>query len=458
MGGTFIGHATQFLWSRSMSDTTATDALRRLWDSIRVHPADRKLCFQMADEQILDTEITTGSFVEDESYFDIRLSEMFIRDERVLMRTFVPLSVAIAEFIYNGKKQTMPFIMGNQLLGSIDPYVQGASVEFANTNIVGPIPYQGGNVALYVGLYRAEVNDLSRKLFSLVAGLVSTFDASGISKYLDIAIPLGTGLADLLGMKEVEFRLGKRDELSATGPNRFKPGYIAYINATAGEVDGELCVKNGMLYKKSNTGDLDRFSSADYCLIKIEQLSERGDYTTLPFHTMWSTAKDLIWQSQIEKAKLAFAQLVQQVAKSPELTKKHRFRLLQAYKANFEAEVAQSRYSASLDTPVEVMRSAFHDRRSAARGAIQLASAAAERASLLDAKIGLIELTKKWDSLPHLADQAKDMPLTDDILKSQLRVLESESAITKPDPEALATALTLATFGDTIVSRGQPAA
>jgi hypothetical protein len=448
-----------------MNDTT--NLLGQLWDSIRVHPADRKLCLRLSDDQVLDTDRTTDSFVEDESYFEIRLSEMFIRDERVFARSFVPLSVAIAKFIYNDKEQTVPFIVGTQLLGSLDPYVQGANVEFTNTSIVGPVPYQGGDVALYVGLYRAEVNDLSRKLFSLVAGLVSTFDASGISKYLDIAAPLGAGLRDLLGIEEIEFRLGKRDEFSTAGPSQFKPGYIAYVNATAEEVDGELCVKEGVLHKRSTTGTLERFSDADYCLIKIERLLDRGDYTTLPFHKMWSTAKDLIWHSQIEMARLAFNQLGQQLAKSPDLTKTHRFRLLQAYAANFEMEVAQSRFSTSLGTPGEVTRGAdrktLRDTRRVAssfmaRSAIQLASAAAERASLPDAMKGLVELTNKWDSLPHLSDRAKDVPLTNEVLRSQLRALESQSAITKADPEALATALTLATFGDTSLSRGHQAA
>jgi hypothetical protein len=260
-----------------------TGTLGRLWDVIWSRTADRKLCFRIPDDQALDAADESTTFREDDSYFGIRLSEMFIRDERVLMRTFVPLSVAITEFIYDGKKQIVPYIVGNQLLKSIDPYVQGAHVEFTNTNIAGPIPYAGGGISLYMGLYRAQVNDLSQKLFSLVGSILSSFDTTGLSRYLDVAEPLGAGLADLLGMKEVEFRLGKRDEFGGNdSANQFKPGYLAYINLTERELDSSMLrVKDGALHVARNGGGLQRFTEADYCLIKIEHISERGDYTNI---------------------------------------------------------------------------------------------------------------------------------------------------------------------------------
>jgi hypothetical protein len=377
---------------------------------------------------------------------------MFVHDERVLLRTFVPLSVAITEFIYEGKKQVVPFIVGNQLLKSIDPYVQGDNVEFMNTNIAGPIPYAGGDVSLYVGLYRAQASNLSRKLFTLVGGILSSFDATGLSKYLDVAGPLANGLADLLGMKEVEFRLGRRDEFNGTpgSATQFKSGYLAYINLSEAELGGrELYVQGGTLQAKRNGGQLERFRDADYCLIKIEHIGERGDYTALPFHKLWGAAKDLVWQAEPERAKAAFVQLVQELARSPDLTKKHRFHLLQAYKANFEAELAAAQGATSFGGAESTgpTRGASTGARSVARGAVQAATAIAMKARLpKDAEKGLTELTKAWDGIPYLASRDKSAPLTESMLKSQLQSLQAGSALESPDPEALATALTIAAF------------
>ena len=427
-----------------------TGTLGRLWDVIWSRTADRKLCFRILDNQALDAGDEGTTFLQDDSYFGIRLSEMFIRDERVLMRTFVPLSVAITEFIYDGKKQIVPYIVGNQLLKSIDPYVQGAHVEFSNTNIAGPIPYAGGGISLYMGLYRAQVNDLSQKLFSLVGTILSSFDTTGLSRYLDVAEPLGAGLADLLGMKEVEFRLGKRDEFGGNdGTNQFKSGYLAYINLIERELDSSrLRVKDGALQITRNGGGLQRFTDADYCLIKIEHISERGDYTALSFHKLWTASKDLIWQGEPKKARGAFVELVRELARSPDLTKKHRFHLLQVYKANFEAELAQFNSITQVhgSDAGDLTRGAGGNSRTTARAAVQAATFAAQKAKLPVAERGLVELTTMWDKIPHLNNRGARVSLTDDVLNSQLKSLQSASAIDKTDPDALATALTLAEF------------
>ncbi|HYK90726.1 MAG TPA: hypothetical protein VE398_18280 [Acidobacteriota bacterium] len=432
--------------------SAATSVFGRLFDIIKGQTTERKVYLRIPDERVLDPGEQGQSFEEDNSYFNIRLSEMFVHDERVLLRSFVPLSVAITEFIYQGKKQVVPFIVGNQLLKSIDPYVQGENVEFTNTNIAGPIPYLGGDVALYVGLYRAQAGDLSRKLFTLVGGILSSFDATGLSKYLDLAGPLGNGLADLLGMKEVEFRLGKRDEFNGTSGSaaQFKSGYLAYVNVPEAELDGQaLYVKDGALHLKRDGRNLERFHDADYCLIRIEHIAERGDYTALPFHKLWGVAKDLIWGSEFEKAKAAFVQLVQELAKSPDLTKKHRFHLLQAYKANFEAELAAAQSTTQFPDlgAAPLTRGASTNARSLARGAVQAATAIAISAGLpRDAQRGLTELSKAWDGIPFLENRVKNAPLTEEILRSQLKSLQSGSAIERPDPESLATALTMAAF------------
>ena len=431
-----------------MNSIAGTSSIGRLWDVIWSRPADRKLCFRVRNDYTLDRGDEAATFLQDDSYFGIRLSEMFIRDERVLLRTFVPLSVAVAEFIYDGKKQVVPYIVGNELLKSIDAYVQGAHVEFANTNIAGPIPYAGGGISLYMGLYRAQVNDLSQKLFGLVGTILSSFDTTGISRYLDLAEPLGAGLADLLGMKEVEFRLGKRDEFGGNdAANQFRPGYLAYVNLTERELDSStLRVKDGALHVARNGGALERFTAADYCLIRIENIRERGDYTALSFHKLWAVSKDLIWQGEPMKAKGAFVELARELARSPDLTKKHRFHLLQAYKANFETELDQFNTMVPRGSAEELTRSAGSAFSPGARTAVQAATLVAKEARLPVAEKGLAELTKAWDQIPHLKDRSTNASLTDEVLNSQLHSLQSATAIVNPDPEALATALALAEF------------
>jgi hypothetical protein len=392
-----------------------------------------------------DEEQKSNIFQPDESYFVIRVAEMFVRDRRQFTRTFIPLAVAVTEFLYAGKQEIVPFVVGKEILKSIDQYVSGNKVEYRNTSVAGPIPYMGGNFGLFIGLYRTEVSDLSRKLFGLLGGILSRFDATGLSRYLDLAEPLGAGLRDLLGMKEVEFRLGQREEFDAvSGSSQFRSGYLAHLNCTEADLRNKhLLIRDGLLHVKENDGPLRRFDDCDYCLTLIEHLSERTDYTALSFHEFWKDAQGHIWHDEPEKAKGSFMQLIQELAKSPDLTKKHRFRLMQIYKANFETESEMHGSMKFGERGVDTVRSGGH---SSAKGAIQQAAYVATQAKLSRAAEALSELNLRWDAVTKLDSRKPKQVLTDEILIAQMQRLEQDSAITEPDPDSLASALTIAAF------------
>jgi hypothetical protein len=434
-----------------MTATKVTSALGSLLDTIKGHQTEQKLCMQIPDDHVLEIAKGSQPFEQDNAYFEIRLCEMFIRDARVFARSFVPLAVAVTEFIYGGSKAIVPFIVGKQVLQSVEQYVSGENVEYKNTRIAGPIPYLGGNVALFVGLYRTQVNDISKKLFSLLGSILAQFDATGLSRYLDIAGPLGAGLGDLLGMKEVEFLLGRRDEFDAAegAPSQLRSGYLVYLNGTKDQVKGQtLYVKNDSLHVGMSNDKLVRFSACDYCLVKIERSTERSDYTALPFHKLWVGAKDLIWQDQVDRAKSAFLTLVQELARSPDLTTKHRYHLLQAYKANFEIELQTRRIATTFspDRSPETVRASKRLPRNAAKEAIQAAAFCAKAAQLSESQRALGQLSSKFDEIPDLDGRTRETVLTNDMLKSQLAKLQEINPVLKPNIEALATVLTKSAF------------
>jgi hypothetical protein len=434
-----------------MSGTTVSSALGGLLAIVKGHQTEQKLSMRIPDDQVLDAEAPSLPFEEDGAYFEIRLSEMFIRDARSFLRSFVPLTVAVSEFIYDGSKVIVPFIIGKEVLKAVEQYVSGENIEYKNTSIAGPIPYLGGKVSLFVGLYRAQVTDISKKLFGLIGGILSRFDATGLSRYLDIAGPLGAGLGDLLGMKEVEFRLGKRDEYDsvAGSPSQFRSGYLVYLNGTTGELNGQtLFVKDDSLHIGSNNSTLERFNTCDYCLVKIERVTERSDYTALPFHKLWVGARDLVWQDQVEKAKAAFVVLVQELARSADLTKKHRYLLMQAYKANFEIEVQTRRITTTFRSEQndDIVRGQKRKSKNAARDAIQAAAYCAKTDQLGEPARTLGELSKSFDEIPDLDNRTRETVLTNEMLKSQLKKLEGMITLSSPNTEDLASVLAKAAF------------
>lgn len=191
--------------------------LERLFNAASSGRAERKVYSEINPRHIGDGSRVPREFKEGEAYFKVRLSEMFLRDERRWWREFVPITVCLGQFIFDGKRQEVPFVVSNQLLRADEKYVNGANIEYRNTTIIGPVPYVGDGISLFAALYRAKVNELSVGLFGFMGNLAKSFDVSGLSKYLDIAQPLAKGLEDVLGMRDVEFCMGIRNEIRDAG-------------------------------------------------------------------------------------------------------------------------------------------------------------------------------------------------------------------------------------------------
>jgi hypothetical protein len=422
----------------------ATRALGKLYAFIRQAPTLRKFSCKVPASNVQDAK-PASVFQPDKAYFQLRLSEMFLKNGRELWREFMPMAVLVTEFIFDGKQQTVPFTVSNDILSSIQKSVDGENVAYRNTKIAGPIPYSGGDLSLFTGLYRTKINDFSEGFFSLIGGVAQAFDTSGLSRYLDVAGPLGSGLANLLGMKDVEFRLGTRDELVEN--KTFADGYWVYLNAPEGSFKKEqLWVRDSQLFVGEGNS-VSRFDQSDYCLVQIEHLSERGDYTTLPFHRLWDQAKALIWNNEPEKAKLMFSQLAQEVATSPDLTKSHRFALMQVYKVNFESE------SEAYRSLVGGLGDQDREPKRSGGALVKARDSLLEQYALLEQRTSLpadvlssvVVLSKNWSKIRGLSGRRREFSLTNEIISQQLEDVQSVT-FSNAEPAALADAMTIAAF------------
>jgi hypothetical protein len=435
-------------------------ALERFIDHLVRTRTQRKFYGRIPDSHVLDEGFSPQAFEPEKGYFQIVLSEMFLRDRRQFWQGFVPLSITINDFIYGGSRHTIPFFVDNKLLQGIERYVKEPQVEYYNTKVAGPTPYAGGTVSLFVGLFRIQVDNLAEKLFNFLQTVVSTFDFTVVSTYLDIARALTRGLEDLLDMEQVQFRLGTRDVFTDRpgDTNQFKEGYLVYVNSPENSISADrLWVKDGRLRIGSNKDATQRFTQDDYCLIHIEHLPARTDYTTLPFQKLWKDAKKKIYEGDHILAKAILMELAQQLALSPDLTQDHRYDLIRLYKANFEKEVAlyQELHGFRIERIATVSRRGAEGilgpQESIAHSA-RLAHKAGFPEDIVD---GLLELSnnweqiKGWERIPELKGGDQDIRLTNEILSNQLKGLESISTTENRDPKALADAITFTALNPT---------
>ena len=417
-------------------------ALGTVLETIWRSPGVKKLYRRVPDDHVLDSTYTGRAFERDKAYFTISLSKMFLADARRLWQGLAPLTIAVTEFQYSGQKQSVPFVVGKDLLAGIQKYLKDQNVDYRNTRIFGPCPYTGGNVSLFIGLFQTEAGSAFTEFFGLLGDIAGALDVTGLSGYLPVAKVLTAGMGRLLGLSGTSLRVGARDEFDddAGGANPFRQGFLAYVNCSDEDLPSPLWISEGELLSGSTRDTARPLTNYDHCLVRVEWQGERNDYTSLPFHASWNKARDLIWDGQFEKARSGFLDLVRQVAGSPDLTTPHRTALLSVYRANFEAEVESYRTNTR---PFESLPGTRAPEGGAATGkeAIRADALASRQAGLSkETQTALLDVANRW---PQMREARAGVPqLTDAVLAAQMKVVGIQAA----DPQRLADAMVIGAF------------
>lgn len=421
-----------------------------LLDRIMGRETVPNLYLRITDDHVLTDNYTGSMLVKDQSYFEIRLTEMYLHRRQQLWQGVIPLGLAVADFLYDRRQERVPFFVGNQIMKNFESYIDGRFVEYRNTRVAGPIPYTGGDIGLFVGFFRLEVNNLVKGLFNLLDTMAGTFDISQISSYLKIAKPLGKELLPLLGMDEIGQCFAIRDELTDSS---LREGYLVYGKRSQDTALAETLWINaeGRLMRGPDAGSLRDVDDFDHCVIQIRQRHERDDLTTLPFYESWIAAKKYIVEKELVKAADKFTETIRELALSSDLTEKHRHELILLYKTRFErnkelfAGITTIRRAASRGV-AGAPNTAF-----ALQGAARIAEKSGYDKNVWD---GLMRLSADWQNIPEFEEkkavssgQIEEIRREEEAaLHKQLQALREISPIEKPDPAALAQIITASTY------------
>ena len=77
------------------------------------------------------------------TYFEVRLKQMFLQNQRVYSREYEPLAHATVEFQFAGERIQSPIVIGPTMLANVDKVSDGDQIEFLNIRLIGPCPYEG---------------------------------------------------------------------------------------------------------------------------------------------------------------------------------------------------------------------------------------------------------------------------------------------------------------------------
>ena len=89
-------------------------------DKLLGREAERKLYLRIADDHVLTGDYSGNALIADQSYFEIRLTEMYLHNRQQFWRGFIPLGLAATDFLYDRRLERVPFFVGNQVLKNIE--------------------------------------------------------------------------------------------------------------------------------------------------------------------------------------------------------------------------------------------------------------------------------------------------------------------------------------------------
>jgi hypothetical protein len=304
-----------------------------LWDLFNAAAGAKseQLSWGWIDDKNFGGGTPAQPFVARQCYFMVRLSEMFIHDQRVLWKKFYPM---VHGFIRHGKREFAEVAGPGQLkeLGTAN-LERLVGLAYPLTT---PIVYTGDDIDLLVGLYAVPGQDAAKVLLASLGQLSSL---AGISAEvgLKIADVVKTGVEGLMQMDGSTLQLGARDTLKMAPPPAVKAptgktakgGYLLAVNAPDREMKSvfpELWVTEGRLVQGSNPLTAEAYKDHDYMLIEVERRETREDWRSLPVIQNYEEQFDTILRSEasVEDKKIRITKLwdpfVTDVKKSPDLT------------------------------------------------------------------------------------------------------------------------------------------
>lgn len=261
--------------------------------------------------------LDTTPLVRDKRYFLVCVNEMYLDYARLWTKKYDPVVFVLTEFSYGGAAQTVPFVVGPQLLSKwAQELPQG--MLFRNTRVAGMYPYRGGRITISVVLGSVERGDVARQFLTVLDEMAASLDPSAtLSAYTKLAGALVTGVEALFGLsKGTSPIVGLRTELDPAGGPPIRPQYFALLQAPNVEPN-TLHVQDGRLYASGKP-----YRTGAYVLYSLLGDSTRNDVDNLPFHPLWREATKFAAVNDAaawKTAKSAMSALHQEMALSPDL-------------------------------------------------------------------------------------------------------------------------------------------
>lgn len=211
-----------------------------------------------------------------QSYFALRITEMYLESCRKLWKQVYPVVHAYIEA--GGAARHV--IVGPTQLASLGDANLNLLTDF-NQLLAGPVPYLGGDVHLLAGLYSIPGRDAAKVLVDTTAAIAG-LALHAPFKFTPLAAVVKGAIESLVGIDKATLHLGIQCDFG-TSPCPLAAGSWVGIAAPDRDVDiRQLWLKDGRLCKGTDASSAAPYHDHDFMVIAIERLDRRADWRLIP--------------------------------------------------------------------------------------------------------------------------------------------------------------------------------
>ena len=290
-------------------------------------------------------------FQRHKQYFSVVINEMFLTKGRQWFSEFAPAVFVVSEFIYDGKREAVPYVVGPSALeGKMDSANIPEGFVFENTTVAGLHPYRGGSFSLSIVLGKIRTDHYLRRILRILENTAGTYLQSFgkmISQYIKVANVVLDGIDALIKEGDLTPLAGRRLEFQPDTVHAFNPGYFVLINAPEKNYsNAEFFIRNNRLYHGESAASAVPFREADYVLYSILPADSRSDIDVLPFNKQFQDLQSFIagmMDIGEEEKKLINARvfaLQDSLRMSPDLTRGQVEELIAEYRSEIKTMIS----------------------------------------------------------------------------------------------------------------------
>jgi hypothetical protein len=285
------------------------------------------------DPQYVDEPLEAGKH-----YFRLWLSEMFLEKEVDWFRTWHPMAHSLVVFQFGQQTIEIANVAGDVKLKVISQADLQKIIQL-NYNMSALMPFNGGVVELVVALAAIKGGDNVASIIKVLGDLSNMLVVPQLSSALNVALPIASGVQDLLGGADGKIHLGMHQSFTGKGgggSNVLSPGYIAIIRGAEKDYPVDrLWVRNDQLRIGNSQETSGPLSGVTYMLFRIESRTERDDWRLKNIQEAFDEALKSLAGGE-EAIKAALHRVTVLVLTSPDLTRADRTRVLRALREEFE--------------------------------------------------------------------------------------------------------------------------